>query len=314
MMKFVRMIDWKSVEDFLAIHPSAPTHWPEWNRIVSKHYGTEFFYFVAYEENKLIGICPVHKVNKSMQSTLFSGQFHFIPYGGWILSEKVSEEGLCFPIRGNEAISGFALPCIDGYAQEWKMRQSVKLMATLCLDLAKEEEWLWMNAVDSKRRNMIRKATKNRIQVETVDKDNFAVFYDLYRLTNEMHGLISLSKDCLSELFFNTEKITFWGMLTWHNDRALSAIVIVFDKDYALYWLGAGAADAPNLGQGELLQWEAIKHAKRAGCKFYDLCYIEKERLPAIYEFKKGFAKDEYSVVHFSQRSFGYRLLNKLSR
>lgn len=303
-----------AAEDFFRCNPSAPTHWPDWNLIVSEHKGTEFFYYAAFEKNDLIGLCPVHMEKKGSTRRLFSGQFQYIPYGGWIITKPIVADRSLFPIRGNESVSVFALPSLGDYALEWGRRRYARGFATLCIDLRNDEDWLWKNTVDAKRRNMIRKADKNQLRVEIVGLDGFDALYDLYSQANERNGLVSLSKSCLVALLFGTKNISFLNMIAWKEDRPLSAVVIALDKDYALYWLGAGAVDAPNLGQGEFLQWEAIRRAKRHGCKVYDLCYVEKERLPAIYEFKKGFSKDEYEVMHFNERSFAYRLLNRISK
>ena len=42
---------------------------------------------------------------------------------------------------------------------------------------------------------------------------------------------------------------------------------------------------------------EAIKWAKGIGTVLYDLCIVEKERLPSIYEFKTGFSKKCITVI-----------------
>jgi len=60
-MKIVKETNWDVVIDFLRLNFSSPTHWPDWNLIVNKHFNTEFFYFCAYENKELVGICPVHK-------------------------------------------------------------------------------------------------------------------------------------------------------------------------------------------------------------------------------------------------------------
>ena len=98
----------------------------------------------------------------------------------------------------------------------------------------------------------------------------------------------------------------------YKGDRILSNLCLVFDKDYAIYWLGNNANDTINDGQGELLQWEAMKLALAEGCSYYDLCYIEPERLPHIYKFKKGFAKDVRAVSVLSQRTMMSKFLMKI--
>jgi lipid II:glycine glycyltransferase (peptidoglycan interpeptide bridge formation enzyme) len=91
-------------------------------------------------------------------------------------------------------------------------------------------------------------------------------------------------------------------------------VVISYDKDYSIYWLGFSSENVPNLGQGELLQWEAIKRMKNYGCKYYDLCYIEKDRLPHIYRFKKGFSKNEIEVGTSNKRPISYKIINRINK
>ena len=65
-------------------------------------------------------------------------------------------------------------------------------------------------------------------------------------------------------------------------------------------------------GQGELLHWESIKLSKSLGTKFYDLCNLEKSKLPGIYRFKTGFSKEIYQYPKYSKKSTGFKLLNRL--
>lgn len=70
------------VEEFLKNNFSSPTHWPNWNILVSKYFHTDFLYSLAFSGIELIGICPLHKITNGALSNFYSGQFHFIPNGG----------------------------------------------------------------------------------------------------------------------------------------------------------------------------------------------------------------------------------------
>ena len=78
------------------------------------------------------------------------------------------------------------------------------------------------------------------------------------------------------------------------------------------YWQGASRAVAPRLGQNELLQWEAIKWAKRIGCEYYDLCVIEQKRLPNIAKFKLGFSKNIIPFYLLNIKPLGFKILSRL--
>ena len=92
----------------------------------------------------------------------------------------------------------------------------------------------------------------------------------------------------------------------------MSNVVIAWDKDYSIYWLGNNQNEAPNLGQNALLQWESIKMMKKNGCKYYDLCFIEKNKLPHIYKFKKGFSNTEVPVSLVLKTGIGFKIFNKI--
>ena len=83
-----KLTDFNLVEQFLTNTFSSPTHWPEWNILISELYKTKFYYLGAFENGKLIGICPIHEEIKGILKNLYSGQFHYIPNGGWIFNKK----------------------------------------------------------------------------------------------------------------------------------------------------------------------------------------------------------------------------------
>lgn len=301
------------VTEFLANNFSSPTHWPEWNVAVSRHYSTTFAYFCAYEGKELIGICPVHKVKDGYLTQYFSGQFRFIPYGGWIFSRPVKTDTLSFPLGYFGGIQCFALPQIDDFNAPSSPDATQKEFQTLLVDLRDDLDVIWKGQIDSKRRNMIRKAEKSEVDVSS--SHSFSnEFYALYRQAGEANNLSLMPEGLFIDLFGNARNVNFEIFSAYRGNMHLADAVVVYDKNYAIYWLGNNATDAPNLGQGELLQWEIIQRTKALGCTWYDLCYIEKERLPHIYRFKSGFSKSEVEVPYFAEKKLLFKVLNKIKK
>jgi Acetyltransferase (GNAT) domain len=310
-MTILRENNFHIIEEFLLINFSSPTHWPYWNKIVSKYYLTDFYYLTAYHNNTLVGICPVHKKEKGFIKNLYSGQFHYIPYGGWLFNRKFDFDIKNLPLKFNESFRSFCLPKLEEFNVNYTFPKQNNF-ETLVIYLLKDEDEIWNNDINSKRRNMLRKAEKNGIEVVELPKDNLADFYEIYNAANIRYKLDPLPIIFFEDLFSNDENTKFNILLSKKDGIVLSGIVLAYDKNYAIYWLGFNSDNAPNLGQNELLQWYAIKKMMDYGCKYYDLCYIEKERLPYIYEFKKGFSKNEVDVPYFSNRSLSYKILNRL--
>lgn len=101
-------------------------------------------------------------------------------------------------------------------------------------------------------------------------------------------------------------------LIAFYEEEPLSGVIIVGNNNVVHYWQGASRNEAPNLGQGELLQWEAIKWAKNKGAQYYDLCVIEPDRLPRIAQFKMGFTKELIPFYCISKRNFFFKVINKL--
>jgi hypothetical protein len=305
-LKIIKSYEFNLAEAFLQNNISSPTHLPEWNLLVSKYYGSNFYYFFALEGDELVGICPVHEEKKGIIRDLYSGQYHYIPYGGWILKKDIKLNKL--PLKYNQSFVSFNFPDFN-----IALPQTKNSYKTLIVDLTKTEEEIWEEFINSKRRNMIRKAEKSGVEIKIYKKENCEIFYGLYKEFNEKNNLNNLPLDFFFDLY-NSKQINITYFWAFYKEKTLTVNVTIFDKLYSLYWLGISVTGSPNFGQGELLQWAAIKYLKSKGCKYYDLCYIEKERLPHIYEFKKGFSNWEVDIPFFTQKGVCYKYLNRIMR
>lgn len=296
---------------FLQKNFSSPTHWPEWNELVVKYYGTEFYYLGYFERSDFVGICPFHQVkHKSFLKTRFSGQFRMIPNGGWIFSRPIELSGSFFRGRWNVASQVFSMPLLPELNVNYSGDKAI--MRTLIVDLSQDEEEIWQTNLDPKKRNKVRKALKENIIIEKAkDIEGIKVFYALYeKSTREYHENL-LPIDFFKDLLFKSNNIEFDIFLAKHNGQQIANVGIVSDNNYSFYWLGNILKGTRNLGQGDALQWHVIKEMKKKGCKYYDLCYIEPERLPGVYEFKKGFSNTEVPIVYFNRKSISYRMINR---
>lgn len=313
-MKIVKSKSFELIEEFLKINFSSPTHWPKWNTVISNHFETEFFYFCAYDKDELIGICPVHLQRNGRLNYLRSGQFKFIPNGGWICKRPCVITDQMIPIGMFSSFNSNALPDVPQFNVEYSKNIHSNNALTLLVDLSESLDNIWKSFLDSKRRNMIRKAEKSNITIEIDDKTDLSLFYHHYNSANNRYNIESLTYKVIQKLFSqNDSYMNFEILWAKQNGEILNGIVIAYDKDYAIYLFGFSDSNVPNLGQGEILQWKAIQRMKSYGCSFYDLCYIEKERLPSIYKFKKGFSKIEVEIPILQKKNISFKIMNKIT-
>ena len=112
---------------------------------------------------------------------------------------------------------------------------------------------------------------------------------------------------------------TFWQSdaarvyLAFQDGQPLAGGIFLRFGSTAYYWHGANASGAPNLGQGELIQWHVIQWAKEKGCRWYDLVGVEKERLPRIAEFKLGFSRNLVPFRFVGHTPLRIRVLRRIA-
>ncbi|MBU0934855.1 MAG: peptidoglycan bridge formation glycyltransferase FemA/FemB family protein [Spirochaetes bacterium] len=191
---------------------------------------------------------------------------------------------------------------------------------TTVLDLSQDEEAL-LAAMKPKWRYNIKLAAKKGVQIaiesafpeagslldpETItaqDKAAVETFYALYRETAR-RDRISLHEAAYYQRLLNLahaihrEQAKFAAdVRVWvarHEGEALASIVTIFHDNQAVYLYGASSDTKRNLMPAYLLQWEAIKAAKAAGCTSYDMYGIPPSDDPGhpmagLYRFKTGF-------------------------
>jgi hypothetical protein len=314
--KIIRLYknDFYKVDDFLSNNFSSPTHWKEWNLIVSKHFRTEFFYFVYYENGNIIGVCPVHRIKKKIKSRLISGpKEYLIPYGGWIFRNKTKVNSEFFKIKNNEILEIFSLPVLNEFNIEYEDLKISKYYETAIIDLKQSEDDIW-KSLNQKRRNMVRKAIKNGVQICYLEKAKLTEFYDFYLKANNQYNLKNFSFGYFEDLVNTGNNINIDIIVAKKEENVFGYNIILSDKYYSIYWLGIRMKDTENNGFFDLLQWESIKKSKERNCKYYDLCYVEKECLPNIYKFKIGYSNNIYPIVNIVKKSILYRVINKVQK
>ncbi len=312
-IKKIREQNFDIVIEFLNNNFSSPTHWPEWNLVVSKYFNTTFFYFGAYEKADLIGICPIHEEKKGLFKYYNSGQFRYIPFGGWIFSKPSSVVFKDLHIEKLSYLQLYSLPLLNDF--KFSTDNKGKTFKTLVINLEEEINNIWDHQLSPNKRNKIRKAKKNSVVVE-VTKNFDDCFYKSYENAASRAKLLILPKGFFQDLLSNSININFKILTASLHGASLARRIVAYDKNYSFTWLSwlDNVTDCSNFGQGELLQWEAIKWMKGEHCRYYDLCYIDKERLPKIHKFKSGFSKNEVDIQYVVIKPLTFKIINKIKQ
>ena len=302
------------IDNFIELNSGLIFHEIKFNEIASEIFNTSLSYFLAYTDNRLDGICPVHSIKRGILSNTYSNNGSFeIPYGGWVFDDKFTNFQSLWnnlPIRINESLTYWS-SFMKNIPE--KLKKEGQKFQTGLVNLNNSEKELFDNVIHSKRRNMIRKAEKSGITIKKFGTEGLPIYFDFM---HDMHKKAELKEPPsnyfkrILDAYYETGNALL--MIAFRKEQPFAGVIIIGNKNVMHYWQGASISEVPNFGQGELLQWEVIKWAKNQGTRYYDLCVIEPERLPHIAQFKMGFTKEIMPFYCICKKSFLFRVINKI--
>ncbi len=180
------------------------------------------------------------------------------------------------------------------------------------LNLEKSEEDLLMN-MRKTTRYLIKQGLENEeLKIEkSQDLKDIEAFNNLYQKTVNRHHFIPFSLNYLkNELraFMRDPSASSQGdgetviFLAKYRAECLASAIVIYWQGIAFYHQGASSQKYPKVPASYLLQWEAIKEAKRRGCKIYNFWGIaetESKKHPfwGLTLFKQGFSGSEKAYV-----------------
>lgn len=174
---------------------------------------------------------------------------------------------------------------------------------TIQIDLTQTEENIFKNFTEAKRR-AVRRAIKNSIIVkDSKDINGFIEvrkkqYFPLgFLVTSEMKKLWqNFYPKNASLLLAYTPSQTLppshmQAIASIGDNKPLAGILLLYSENVAYYWFASSLKIGKKLFAPTLLVWEAIKLAKKRGCKILDFEGIYDERFPKASESWKGFTK-----------------------
>ena len=281
-----------------------------------KKLGEQGWIFGVFDAEKLVGGTLAVTVHAKR------GSFLFLPYGPVVsekknrsevvrvltdhLSDFIKNQNLNFlkvsPFWGNN-------PTNLNIFKQLKYRNApmhVLAENTWLLDLGPSEEDI-LAGMEKTHRYLIRRCMKEGVTVsQTSESQKLIDFNQLHDLTAQRHRFhrfsdeyIQAEYDCFAP---KKEAVVFKGILP--DGRVDSAAVVIFYGNMAAYRHGASANFDNKLPTSYLVQWEAIKEAKRRGFSWYNFWGIapkeanKKHPFYGITHFKKGFGGFNMDLLH----------------
>jgi len=175
---------------------------------------------------------------------------------------------------------------------------------TVEIQLQKDEDALFMD-MRQNTRNCIRRSWRKGVTVQDAPLKYLPDWYRLYRDTALRKGFESEGIDYFQNLFQSADQFmekagdqgmvpSFHLLIATTGRQVLAGMILGLYGNMAYYLFAGSSLHWNDLMPNYLLQWEAIKMARDARCRTYDLFGIPPNDDPThpqhgLYTFKKGF-------------------------
>ncbi len=174
--------------------------------------------------------------------------------------------------------------------------QQIQFKNTVILDIKPSEETL-LAAMKPKWRYNIRLARRKQVVVDSGGTADLDTFYAMYAITSQRDGFLIRPKPYYLDVwqhYLQARPKRAALLLAKVEEAPIAGLMLFYFAKTAWFIYGASTGQHRNLMPNHLLQWEAIKAAKAAGCTTYDMwgapdVFDPSDSMWGVYRFKKGF-------------------------
>ncbi len=157
-------------------------------------------------------------------------------------------------------------------ARGWRFSdEQIQFRNTLLLDLGLSEEEMLAD-MKSKTRYNVRLATRRGVAIRRGTAADLALFYQLYAETSRRQGFVIRPPDYYRDAWGSfLEAGSAQLLLAEVEGETVAGLLLFVFGPTAWYMYGASSERHRERMPSYLLQWEAIRRARAAGCTLYDL-------------------------------------------
>ncbi|MCX5800982.1 MAG: peptidoglycan bridge formation glycyltransferase FemA/FemB family protein [Candidatus Eisenbacteria bacterium] len=298
---------------------STAFHSVEWNLVLSSEFNLRPVTSLAIASGQIVA-CNTFYTRRGrvgLRTSWSPPRMYEAVYGGPIFLPH-SEEAALAVLKEQERVSGGHTNYVitpPGYDSDVLRTAgySIHDAQTVILALKRSEEDLWQ-MLGPKRRNMIRRAQKEGVEVRQGLSQDVPGYHELLQRTLGRWGKTPAKLSFFLRLI---EELVPVGIASFHvgvwGGKIVAGEIMLHTGSTSLYFSGASSEDGRKHAANDLLQWNCILGAKGRGSATYDFLGIDAERLPGISMFKMGFGGTVVSYCSALKRTYLGQLVRVLS-
>lgn len=197
---------------------------------------------------------------------------------------------------------------LKGYSELIPIRNTVHM------DISDENN-IWEN-IDSKCRNMIRKAIKNDIKI-VIENDFTTLDAFKYIYNTTMNCNNALDYYYFNDTFFEDTAESLRDHVVvvnaYYKDRIIASSLIMKHSKYLHYHFSGALRDYRNLQANNLLLYEVAKWGNKNNYKYFHLGGGYESSSDSLFKFKKSFSKIDANDFYIGKRIHNLELYNQLT-
>tara|TARA_B100000700_G_C14863862_1_gene769955 strand:- start:251 stop:1060 length:810 start_codon:yes stop_codon:yes gene_type:complete len=165
-----------------------------------------------------------------------------------------------------------------------------------------QEEDIILASLNGKWRNCLRKGWKlgvksNLFQGDPKEIDNLV---KEYKKLQKEKDFIGLSSKLIQEMAIKEDQdwqFNIFVSSSQSDSTNQGTLVSIHHGKTAIYLIGSTTYEGRKNQCNYVLLWEAIKHARESGCKYFDIGGLDETTPKGIAHFKRGLNAKEYKII-----------------
>jgi lipid II:glycine glycyltransferase (peptidoglycan interpeptide bridge formation enzyme) len=198
----------------------------------------------------------------------------------------------------------------------------IQFRNTVLIDLSPTEDEM-LARMKQKTRYNVRLARKKSVTVRTGTLDDLPVLYKMYAETSVRDGFVIRDEgyyQTVWQTFMQSKSPTCEPLIAEVGGEPMAAIFVFYFAGRAYYLYGMSREAHREKMPNYLLQWEAMRRAKAAGCTVYDLWgapdeFEEADSMWGVFRFKEGLGGQVVRTLgawDYTPRPFWYKMYSEV--
>jgi lipid II:glycine glycyltransferase (peptidoglycan interpeptide bridge formation enzyme) len=198
----------------------------------------------------------------------------------------------------------------------------IQFRNTVVIDLSPSEDEM-LARMKQKTRYNVRLAGKKGVTVRTGTLEDLPLLYKMYAETSVRDGFVIRDEgyyQTVWQAFMKGDSPTCEPLIAEVEGESVAAIFVFYFSGRAYYIYGMSRTAHREKMPNYLLQWEAMRRARAAGCEIYDLwgapdVFDESDSMWGVFRFKQGLGGQVLRTLgawDFTPKPFWYKMYSEI--